>query len=57
MATKRKYNEVTLKTKELDKKRSNKEGTIQLNVPGRILATWKKNKEKIYQTIQNSSLK
>ena len=46
MATKRKYNEVTLKTKELDKKRSNKEGTIQLNVPGRILATWKKKKEK-----------
>ena len=57
MATKRKYNEVTLKTKELDKKRSNKEGTIQFNFAGRILATWKKNKEKIYQTFQNSSLK
>ena len=57
MAAKRKYNEVTLKTKELDKNRPNKEVTIQFNVPGRILATWKKNKEKIYQTFQHSSLK
>ena len=58
-----KHNEVTLKTKykalkELDKNRPNKEVAIQFNVHGNTLVTsWKKNKEKIYQAFQNSSLK
>ena len=52
---------MTLKTifealKELDKNRSNQKVTTQFNVPGSKLATWKKNKEKIYQAFQNSSL-
>ena len=42
--------------KEFDKNRPNKEVAIQLNHPGSTLATWKK-KEKIYQPIQNSSMK
>ena len=58
---KKKHNKVTLKTifealKELDKNRSNQKVTTQFNVPGSTLATWKKNKEKIYQAFQNSSL-
>ena len=62
IATKRKHNEVTLTTKyealkEFEKNRPNKEVAIQFNVPGSTLATWKKNKEKIYQAFQNSLLK
>ena len=62
MATKINHNEVTLKTKyetlkEFDKNRPNKEVAIQFNVPESTLINWKKNKEKIYQAFQNSSLK
>ena len=44
MATKRKHNEVTLKTKyeelkELHKNRTNKEVASQFNIPGSILST------------------
>ena len=44
MTTKRKHNEVTLKTKyealeEFDKNRSNKEATTQFNVPRSTLST------------------
>ena len=51
MATKRKNNEVTLKTikdetlKELDKNRPNKEVAIQFNVPGSTVATGKTRKK------------
>ena len=46
MTTKRKHNEVTLKTKyealeEFDKNRPNKEATIQFNVPRSTLSTWR----------------
>ena len=52
MTTKRKHNEVTLKTKyealkQLNKNRPEKEVATQFNVPGGTLATWRKNKEKI----------
>ena len=62
MAKKRKHNEVTLKAKyeplkNLDKNRPNKQVAIQFNASASTLATWKKNKEKIYQAFQNSSLK
>ena len=62
MVTKRKHNEATLKTKyealkKLDKNRPKKEVATQFNVPGSTLATWRKNKEKIYQAFQNLSLK
>ena len=45
MITKRKHNEVTLKSKyealeEFDKNRPNKEATIQFNVPRSTLSTW-----------------
>ena len=45
MTTKRKYNEVTLKTKyealkEFDKNRLNKEVAIWFNVPRSKLSTW-----------------
>ena len=45
MTTKRKHNEVTLKTryealKEFDKNRPNKEAAIQFNVPKSTLSTW-----------------
>ena len=58
IATKRKHNTVTLKTryealKELNKNRPNKESATQFNVPGSTLATWEKNKEKIYQAFKN----
>ena len=43
--------------KELDKNRPNKEVDVQFNVPCRTLATGQKNKEKIQQAFQNSSLK
>ena len=60
MTTKRKHNEVTLKTKYealkgLEKNRPNKEVGIQFIVPGSKLATWKENKEKIYQIFRKSS--
>ena len=45
MTTKRKHNEVTLRTKyealkELNKNRPNKEVAIQFNVPRSTLSTW-----------------
>ena len=45
MTTKRKHDEVTLKTryealKEFDKNRPNKEAAIQFNVPRSTLSTW-----------------
>ena len=60
MATKRKHHEVTLKLKyealnELEKGRSNK--GIANNIPGSSYATWKKNKETIFDVFQNFSLK
>ena len=62
MATKRKHHEVTLKVKykalkELEKGRPNKDIGSQFSIPGSTLATWKKNKEKIFKAFQNSSLK
>ena len=62
MATKRKHHEVTLKVKyealkELEKSRPNKDVANQFSIPGSNLATWKKNKEKIFKDFQNSSLK
>ena len=58
----KKHNEENLRTKyealkEPDQNRPNKEVTIQFNVATSALATWKKNKEKIYQAFQSSSLK
>ena len=60
MATKRKHHEVTLKLKyealnELEKGRSNK--GIANNIPGSNYATWKKNKETIFDVFQDFSLK
>ena len=45
MTAKRKHNEVTLKTKykaleEFDKKRPNKEASIQFNIPRSTLSPW-----------------
>ena len=62
MATKRKHHEVTLKVKyealkELEKGRPNKDVANQFSISGSTLATWKKNKEKIFEAFQNSSLK
>ena len=62
MATKRKHHEVTLKVKyealkQLEKGRPNKGVANQFSIPGSTLATWKKNKEKVFETFQNSSLK
>ena len=62
MATKRKHHEVTLKVKyealkELEKGRPNKDVANQFSIPGSTLATWKNNKEKIFEAFQNSSLK
>ena len=62
MATKRKHPEVTFKVKykalkELEKGRPNKGIANQFSIPGSILATWKKSKEKIFECFQNSSLK
>ena len=58
MATEIKQNEVTLKAKyeplkELDENRPHKEVSIQFNVSGSTLATWKKDKEKIYLAFHN----
>ena len=62
MAAKRKHNEVTLKVKynalkELEKGRPNKDVANQFSIPGSTLATWKKNKKKIFDAFENSSLK
>ena len=62
MATKRKHHEVTLKVKyealkELEKGKRNKDVANQFSIPASTLATWKKNKEKIFEAFQNSSLK
>ena len=64
MATKRKHHEVTstLKVKcetlkELEKGKPNKDVANQFSILGSTLATWKKNKEKIVEAFQNSSLK
>ena len=62
MATKRKHHEVTLKVKyealkEIEKGRPNKGVANQYSIPGSTFATWKKNKEKILEAFQNSSLK
>ena len=62
MATKRKHQEVTLKVKyealkELKKSRPNKDVANQFSITGSNLATWKKNKGKIFKDFQNSSLK
>ena len=62
MATKKKHHEVTVKvkyevSKELEKGRPNKGVANQFSIPGSTLATWKNNKEKIFEAFQNSSLK
>ena len=62
MATKRKHYGVTLKVKyealkELENGRPNKGVANQFSIPGSTLATWKKNKEKIFEAFQNLSLK
>ena len=62
MAAKRKHNEVSLKVKynvlkELEKGRPNKDVANQFSIPGSTLATWKKNKKKIFDAFENSSLK
>ena len=62
MATKRKHHEVALKVKhealkELEKGRPNKGFANHFSIPGSTLATWKNNKEKIFEAFQNSSLK
>ena len=62
MATERMHHEVTLKVKhevvkELEKGRLNKDIANQFIIPGSILATWKKIKEKIFEAFQNPSLK
>ena len=59
MATKRKHHEVTLKAKfealkELEKDRPNKDHANQFYIPRSTLATWKKNKMKIFEDFQNS---
>ena len=43
--------------KELEKGRPNKDVANQFGIPGSTLATWKKNKEKIFDAFENSSLK
>ena len=62
MTTNRKHYEVTQKVKyevlkELEKGRPNKGVANQFSIPGSTLATWKNNKEKIFEAFQNSSLK
>ena len=62
MATKRKYNEVTLKVKytalkELENGASNKNVIKKYNIPGSTLCTWKANKKKIFDSFESSSLK
>ena len=43
--------------KELEKGKPNKDVVNQFSIPGSTFATWKKNKEKIFEAFQNSSLK
>ena len=43
--------------KELEKGSPNKDVANQFSIPGSTLAAWKKSKEKIFETFQNSSLK
>ena len=43
--------------KELEKGRPNKDVANQFGIPGSTLATWKENKEKIFEDFQNSSPK
>ena len=43
--------------KELEKGRPDKGAANQFSIPGSTLATWKKNREKIFEAFQNSSLK
>ena len=62
MTAKRKHHEVTLKVKyealkELEKGQPNKRVANQFSIPGSTLATWKKNREKIFEAFQNSLLK
>ena len=62
IATKRKHQGVTLKvkceaSKELEKGRQNKHVAKQYGIPGSTLATWKKNKKRIFDAFENSSLK
>ena len=62
IVTKRKHHEVTLKVKyealkELEKGRPNKDVANQFSIPGGAVVTWKKNKEKMFEAFQNSSLK
>ena len=62
MATKRKHHEVTLKVKyealkELEKGRPTKDVANQFSIPRSALATWRENKEKIFEAFQNPSLK
>ena len=64
MDTKRKHHEVTstLKVKyetlkKLEKGKPNKDVANQFSIPGSTLTTLKKNKEKIFEAFQNSSLK
>ena len=62
MTTKRQHHEVNLKVKyeaikELQKGRPNNGVANQFSIPGSTLATWKKNKEKIFEAFQNSLMK
>ena len=59
MTTKKKHHEVTLKVKyevlkELENGRPNKDVANQFSIPVSTLATWKQNKEKIFEAFQNS---
>ena len=62
LATERKHHEVTWKVKykglrELEKGRPNKDVANQFSIPSSTLATWKRNKGKIFEAFQNSLLK
>ena len=62
MAAKRKHQDVTLEIKyealkELEMGRQNKDVAKQYGIPGSTLATQKKNKEKIFDAFENSSLR
>ena len=62
MASNRKNQEVTLKEKyealkDLEKGRQNKDLHKECGIPGSTLATWKKNKENMFDAFENSSLK
>ena len=60
MAPKKKHCEVTLKVKynalkELEKGRLNKDVAEEFNIPSSTLATWKKNKDKIFEAFKSNS--